>query len=379
MPAKSLKPPGQRSNRWLFKCLRSLSHCELSGIRDETPWQSVLVSEWGLSKGNTEIHILLPPLAAELLKSRITYARIESSILHSMPRSRHSQKLFAVLADRRRQDRPTWTYSLDELREALDLNHQRQYTDWTRLRQKVLVPAINTINANSPVQVAMTPIKLGRQVTAVRFDWDWSGYSPSSANSLPETESHTPDDGHAEGTDPDNRTEEAREWWAGTDRKTRKYTLLKLGIANPGSEDLQDESPYALEAWQLIRDLKAPPDEREHQRDARRRVRGSATTEREQEFERLLDDLGQRPEDMPIQTDPPETGEHEPARDNPFSSLSRPAAPEAQPTSLLPFPSTESLPETESPPPARGDPTEQEEPPDDELDQLSWYESLIGQ
>ena len=69
---------------------------------------------------------------------------------------------------------------------------------------------------------------------------------------------------------------EAVQWWLTADRDTRKFAVIKLGIAYPESADLQDESPHIGAAWELLSELEAAPDDDERQRimcAARRRAR----------------------------------------------------------------------------------------------------------
>ena len=68
---------------------------------------------------------------------------------------------------------------------------------------------------------------------------------------------------------------EAVKWWLSADRNTRKFAVIKLGIAYPESADLQDESPHIVAAWELLTALVAASDEDERQRierAARRRT-----------------------------------------------------------------------------------------------------------
>ena len=44
---------------------------------------------------------------------------------------------------------------------------------WAQLAKRVLTPAVEAINDFGTVRVKMTPVKSGRSVAAVRFDWHW--------------------------------------------------------------------------------------------------------------------------------------------------------------------------------------------------------------
>lgn len=250
-------PGGRTDNIWLRECLHRLTGLRLSGTYRDVDWEAVLIAQWELYEHGSMVRVLVPQAAVHALRAPETFAKLEVMAAHRL--APHAKQLYAILADKKRLGRSWWAFGVDELRALLGVEGRKSYRVWGQFRKRVLNPAINNINAYGAVTVRMTAQKTGRSVTAVRFDWQWRdpheaadivGRAPKQSQSRVKTDIAPPD-----------AAAEAREWWARTDRKTRKYTLLKLGIANPGSEDLQDESPYVLEAWQLIRDLKAPPDE----------------------------------------------------------------------------------------------------------------------
>lgn len=252
IPSKLLKPAGQRNNKWLFRCLRALSHCELAGYRDGKYWEGVLLAEWEQLRGGTEVRVLVPPGAYGTMRDRTAYAQIESAVIQKMPRMRHAQRLYAALADRRRMERKDWVFSLEELRDLLDLHHQSQYRDWSRMREKVLVPALRAINGLGHIKVEMTPQRAGRYVTGVRLNWEWA--KTDEQPEVPETvEAPAAAD---PATDPPREDDEqsVRLWWKSLNRRNRRHLSIHLGYSD-GDVDLGDESPIARAAYRKDMEL----------------------------------------------------------------------------------------------------------------------------
>ena len=371
MAAKSLKPPGQRHNRWLFRCLRALMRCELSGDRDGEPWRAVLVSECRAVRGGTEIQILLTPSGVEMLRYQGTYAKIEKSIIDTMGRSRHAHQLYALLADRRRMRQRHWTFSLAELRTAMNLSHQAQYKDWSRLKDKVLIPAVEKINAFGHVSVRMTPEKSGRYVTAVRFDWEWEGL----------TESDTPEQAASsarlvssagEHEERDKPTpERVLSWWTKIARRTRRTMALRLGYRS-GEADLSDTSPIAADAWDMMTRF---AEKQRRDKEAEEEREAAALSDAEREFDRLLD------------APTPAAAQQVSADSAPAPERAAGALADSEPASLftLPFSSPPGAIAAANAAPAEGEPlpASAEPPPpkaekdaDGEDDQIAWFASL---
>ena len=78
-----------------------------------------------------------------------------------------------MLVDKKRLGRPSWTFTLGDLRALLGVADRTAYDRWSDFRTRVLDPAIAAINDFGTVKVTMTLEKVGRSVSAVRFDWDW--------------------------------------------------------------------------------------------------------------------------------------------------------------------------------------------------------------
>ena len=172
IPTRRLRgEEGRNDNVWLRQCLERLTGVKLSGEHRGDPWGAVMVAQWHITQGGSVARILVPPAAIQALRAPSTFAKIETTAAHRLNGS--ARRLYAILADKKRLGRPTWTFSLDELRSLLDLTGKPAYGRWNNLRQWVLGPAVAAINDFGTVEVTMTPVKLGRAVNSVRFDWRW--------------------------------------------------------------------------------------------------------------------------------------------------------------------------------------------------------------
>lgn len=172
IPTRRLRGEGARSdNIWLKECLERLMGVKLSGEYRGDPWGAVMVAEWEITQGGSLARILVPPAAIRALRTPETFAKIETTAAHRL--SGHARRLYAILADKKRLGRPTWTFTLDELRALLDVGGRSAYERWGEFDRRVLKPAVAAINDYGTVEVAMTPVKLGRAVSSVRFDWRW--------------------------------------------------------------------------------------------------------------------------------------------------------------------------------------------------------------
>lgn len=172
IPTKRLRGPGGRDdNHWLSQCLTKLSHVHVSGEVKGEPWGAVLIAEWRFESNGSIARLLIPPSALRALRSSDTFAKIETEAAYRL--SGHARRLYALLADRKRQARPSWRYSLDELRSLLGVAELPSYAVWQAFKRWILAPSIEQINQFGTVEVQMYPVKEGRTVTAVRFEWRW--------------------------------------------------------------------------------------------------------------------------------------------------------------------------------------------------------------
>jgi hypothetical protein len=144
---------------------------KLSGQHRGDEWGAVLVAEWHIIEGGSKARILIPPAGVHALRSPGNFVKIETTAAHRLPP--HARRLYALLADRKRQREPYGQWSVDNLRGLLGVDDKRSYDVWAQLDKRVLTPAVAAINDFGTVRVKMTPIRSGRSVAAVRFEWQW--------------------------------------------------------------------------------------------------------------------------------------------------------------------------------------------------------------
>ena len=172
IPTAQLRGEGSRQdNVWLRQCLDRLTGVKLSGEHDGDPWGAVVLAEWHIEDGGSVARLLIPPAAVQVLRSPATFAKIEATAAHRL--TGHGRQLYAILSDKKGLRRPSWTYPLDELRTLMGVDGRKSYDRWSDLRTRVIDPALEAINDYGTVKVTMTPIKTGRSITDVRFDWKW--------------------------------------------------------------------------------------------------------------------------------------------------------------------------------------------------------------
>jgi hypothetical protein len=144
---------------------------KLSGQHRGDEWGAVLVAEWHITEGGSKARILIPPAGVHALRSPGNFVKIETTAAHRLPP--HARRLYALLADRKRQREPYAQWSVENLRGLLGVADKRSYDVWAQLDKRVLSPAVEAINDFGTVRVKMTTVKSGRTVAAVRFDWKW--------------------------------------------------------------------------------------------------------------------------------------------------------------------------------------------------------------
>lgn len=172
IPTTRLRGPEARpDNVWLRECLERMTGLKLTGQHRGDEWGAVLVAEWHITEGGSKARILIPPAGVHALRSPGNFVKIETTAAHRLPP--HARRLYALLADRKRQREPYAQWSVNNLRGLLGVDDKRSYDVWAQLRKWVLTPAVEAINDYGTVRVKMTPVKSGRSVAAVRFDWQW--------------------------------------------------------------------------------------------------------------------------------------------------------------------------------------------------------------
>lgn len=234
LATSALRGPGARSdNVWLRKCLQRLSGLQLSGEYKGSPWGAVLLAEWQITEGGAKVRLLIPPAGIHALRVPATFVKIEELAAVQLPG--HARRLYGLLADRKRQARKSWTYSLEELRFALGVEQHKSYNRFNNFRQRVLEPAVKAINDFGTVNVTMTPKKVGRSVDRVEFSWSWK--SPDAAiETVTENERHssarrkrqTADDAPPM-IEEEPQREAALEWWGKLTQMEREAWSDRVG------------------------------------------------------------------------------------------------------------------------------------------------------
>lgn len=189
IPTTRLRGPEARpDNVWLRECLERMTGLKLTGQHRGDEWGAVLVAEWHITEGGSKARILIPPAGVHALRSPGNFVKIETTAAHRLPP--HARRLYALLADRKRQREPYAQWGLDNLRGLLGVDDKRSYDVWAQLAKRVLTPAVEAINDYGTVRVKMTPVKSGRSVAAVRFDWQWKDPHEAS-ETVAENERHS--------------------------------------------------------------------------------------------------------------------------------------------------------------------------------------------
>ena len=164
-------PEARRDNIWLRECLERLTGVKLSGEHRGDPWGAVVLAEWHITQGGSMAHLLIPPAGVHALRSPANFTKIEEHAAHRL--TGHGRRLYAILADKKRLGRPSWQFTVEELRALMGVNNKPSYEVWGAFRRSVLDPALEAINAYGTVSVTMTPEKQGRTIQWVRFEWRW--------------------------------------------------------------------------------------------------------------------------------------------------------------------------------------------------------------
>ncbi|NEM09008.1 MULTISPECIES: replication initiation protein [Bacteria] len=234
IPTTRLRGPEARpDNVWLRECLERMTGLKLTGQHRGGEWGAVLVAEWHITEGGSKARILIPPAGVHALRSPGNFVKIETTAAHRLPP--HARRLYALLADRKRQREPYAQWGLDNLRGLLGVDDKRSYDVWAQLAKRVLTPAVEAINDYGTVRVKMTPVKSGRSVAAVRFDWQWK--DPHEATeTVAENERHSAarrKEQASNGAPPiiedEEQTEPALTWWGKLRNAEREEWADRVG------------------------------------------------------------------------------------------------------------------------------------------------------
>ena len=235
IPTARLRGPDSRQdNVWLRECLDRMTGLKLSGQHRGDEWGAVLIAEWHITEGGSKARILIPPAGVHALRSPGNFVKIETTAAHRLPP--HARRLYALLADRKRQREPYAQWSVENLRGLLGVADKRSYDVWAQFDKRVLSPAIDAINDFGTVRVKMTTVKSGRTIAAVRFDWKWKDPHEATETAI-ENERHSSarrKDQEAADAPPmieqsAPKEELARVWWKGLSDTERAAWADKAG------------------------------------------------------------------------------------------------------------------------------------------------------
>ena len=233
IPAARLRNPGGRAdNWWLRQCLDALTGRKIQSTdRDGGWWTEVIIARAALPAGDEIAEITVMPAGVAALRAPKTFAVIEREAAWSMPPA--ARRLYAALADKKNLREHRWTYTVDELRSLFHV--EGHYQHWKDFRKRVLLPAVEAVNAYGSVHVTMTPLRLSRSINRVRFDWRWK-----SLDEVRQTEEETsrihpyaeqPAVGSAPPLLPEKRTERElneRRWWEQLPQAERDRLIAEI-------------------------------------------------------------------------------------------------------------------------------------------------------
>jgi hypothetical protein len=168
-PTARLRGSGGRSdNYWLREILDRLTSVKIGGTWRGDRWGGVLLAEWRIEQGGSVVRLLLPPSGVRALRAPETFAKIDREAAHRLPP--HARTLYGLLADKQRQSNKVWEVDLDEIKSHLGCidKYVGRFNDF---RRWVLDPAVEAIREFGVIDVTWEPVRLGRQVRAIRFTW----------------------------------------------------------------------------------------------------------------------------------------------------------------------------------------------------------------
>lgn len=232
VPTLRLRGEGGRSdNVWLRQCLERLTGVKLSGEYRGDPWGAVVLAEWHIIQGGSVARLLLPPAGVHALRSPSNFTKIEATAAHRL--TGHGRQLYAILADKKRLGRPSWTFSVAEFRALMGVADKKSYDRWSDLKTRVIAPALEAINDYGTVTVKMTPQKRGRSIHAVRFDWKWKD-PYHAAETASENERHSATRKKQQETNDappmiEDSIEAAHVWWNGLSNTEQETWADRVG------------------------------------------------------------------------------------------------------------------------------------------------------
>ena len=261
IPTKRLRGPGARQdNTWLRECLDRMAGLRMTGEYRGNDWFAVMLAEAHFIEGGAKVRVLVPPAGIHAMRSPGNFVKIETTAAHRLPP--HARRLYALLADRKRQRAPYAEWSLENLRGLMGVDGRRSYDVWAQFRKRVLNPAVEAINDFGAVNVKMTPVKSGRSIVAVRFDWQWK--DPHDATeTVAENERHSAARRKDQATtdappmieDP-AQSEPALAWWVRLTSSERDEWAERIGRTHKaeGKTYVRRDADIARDAYAILAD-----------------------------------------------------------------------------------------------------------------------------
>lgn len=259
IPTARLRGPGARQdNAWLKECIDRMAGLRLTGVHRGEEWIAVMLAEAHFIEGGTKVRLLVPPAGVHAMRSPSNFVKIETTAAHRLPP--HARRLYALLADRKRQREPYIQWSLEALRGLLGVDDKRSYDRFNTFRQRVLDPAVEAINDFGTVRVTMTPVKTGRSVVAVRFSWFWKDPHDASETAV-ENDRHSAARRKSQETadappiiDTTPQGDPAREWWNGLTDAEREIWGDRAGrtFEAGGRQIARNERDLARAAYDIF-------------------------------------------------------------------------------------------------------------------------------
>ena len=312
MPAKRLRGPGsQDNNRWLRECLSRLTGQQIAGEYRGDSWGAVLLAEWHLEKGSDTVRLLIPPAAVQALRAPETFTKIETAAIYQLDGK--AARLYAALADRKRQHQAWWEYSLEELRRVLGV--EGRYPEWRYLHRAIL-PSIEAINKFGTVIVSMTTVKAGRRVVRVRFEWRWKNMDQARITAEEGEKANPYDEEPAVATAPplvpeyreDRELNEAK-WWNELAPPARADWRVKANAKILAARARSDEAELEL-ATLAANATGALPADRQRQQQAEARAAAPSPPPSDEEIRRWAWEMAHpdQPRYLDLEPRPPELG-----------------------------------------------------------------------
>jgi hypothetical protein len=194
IPAASLRAV-RADNTNLRQALRALGRVEWSGVDEGgVAYDTRLVAQVRYLDGGRVVQVALPSEAVKMMAARELFAQIERDA--ALYLSGHGARLYGLIANKRTLSRQMadgwswWWWEIEELKRLLGVAQSRAYTEFAPFRRRVIEPAVNAINASGVVEVRWHPIREGRSIARLQFEWKFKS-AKRAAETVAETKRHS--------------------------------------------------------------------------------------------------------------------------------------------------------------------------------------------